>query len=297
MGNSSYSHSNWTLIVKLSFLPPPVVCLGVFFYIMAVILNVYVTTPNIRESARYVLFAHMLISDTLFLVVGFFLLLASLFAITILLPICYVLVTLGSLTFRVTPYILAAMALERYVSVCFPFRHVALCTGPRSNATVLVIWVVGLVPNAVDFVSLMTSVQMDFFSQDKICSYNVFNVSEGQNSVRNTTLILSLVVAGLIIVFTYVSIMVVAFKIGSGKSSAAKAARTVLLHAFQLLLCVTSLSVPFMTMQQEMWKIFSQILHFLLLTCLPRFLSPIIYGLRDEILRKCMKRILGRRRF
>lgn len=293
MANTTYVHNNWNLIVHMSLLPLAVVCFGVFLFIMAVILKVYVTTPNIRDSARYVLFAHMLISDTLFFVVGFFLLLASLFAVNLLIPICYIFVTLGSLTFRVTPYILAAMALERYVSVCFPLRHAELCTGPRSNTAILVIWAVGLVPNAIDFISIMTSVPMDFFTRDKVCTWHMFDLSSLQNSMRNITLILSIALVGLVILYTYVNIMVVALKIGSRKSCAFKAARTVMLHAFQLLLCVTSLSEPFLTMQQENLRVFISTLHFLLLTCFPRFFSPLIYGVRDEFLRKCIQRTLG----
>ncbi|XP_069828970.1 odorant receptor 131-2-like [Dendropsophus ebraccatus] len=297
MANSTELRSNWTLTVTLSLLPPAIICFGAFLYIMAIILKVYVTTPNIRDSARYVLFAHMLISDTLYLVVGFSLLMTSLFAVTILIPICYILVTLGSSSFRVTPYILAAMALERYISVCFPLRHIELCTRPRSNAAVLGIWVVGLIPNAMDFISLMTLVQKDFFSQDKICSRHIFDVSQEQNLVRKITLILSTVLVGLIILYTYVSIMVVAWKIGSGKSSASKAARTVIIHTFQLLLCLSSLYEPLVKKQEGKFMIFLQLFHFLVLTCLPRFLSPLIYGIRDEFLRKCILRNIGLRVF
>ncbi|XP_073404507.1 odorant receptor 131-2-like [Dendrobates tinctorius] len=291
--NSTYSVSSWTF-VRMAVIPPAVFCFGVFLYLMAVMLKIYVTTPNIWASARYILFAHMLINDTLYLLVGFLLLLATVFAITFLVPVCYVLITLGSSTFRTTLYILMAMALERYISVCFPLRHVELCTGPRYKATAIVIWVVGLVPCAADFISLMTSVRMDFFASYIKCNVDLFEITEMQKSLWSITLILSLALGVLIILYTYVNIMVVALKISSGKSSAFKAARTVLLHAFQLLLYFASWSPPYTEMKHDAH--YMRFMHFFALTCLPRFISPVIYGLRDEFLRKCIWKTLGYRR-
>ncbi|XP_073404456.1 odorant receptor 131-2-like [Dendrobates tinctorius] len=275
----------------MSVIPPAVFCFGVFVYLVVIMLKIYVTTPNIRDSARYTLFAHMLINDTLYLLVGFLLLLATVFAITFLVPVCYILITLGASTFRATLYILMAMALERYISVCFPLRHVELCTGPRCKATAIVIWVVGLVPSAADFISLMTSVRMDFFASYIKCNVDLFEITEMQKSLQSITLILSLALGVLIILYTYVNIMAVALKISSGKSSAFKAARTVLLHAFQLLLCFASLSLPVAEMKHDAHLV--RFMHFFALTCLPRFISPVIYGLRDEILRKCICKALG----
>ncbi|XP_073525096.1 odorant receptor 131-2-like [Phyllobates terribilis] len=288
LGNSTYPVSSWAFL-NMSVISLAVFCFGVFLYLMAVMLKVYVTTPNIRDSARYVLFAQMLINDTLYLLVGFFLLLATLFAITFLFPICYVLITLGSSTFISTLYILVAMTLERYISVCFPLRHIELCMGPRCKAAAIVIWVVGLVPSAADFISLMTSVKMDFFASYVKCNADLF-----EKSIWFMTCILSLTLGVLIILYTYVNIMVAALKIVSRKSSAFKAARTVMLHAFQLLLCFASLSPSFMEMRND--ALFMRFIHFFALSCLPRFISPLIYGLRDEVLRKCIWKALGFRR-
>ncbi|XP_075053749.1 odorant receptor 131-2-like [Mixophyes fleayi] len=282
------SSSKMTDALKIFLETLAIICFCFFFYFILIILHVYFTTPHVRENARYVLFAHMLINDTLYLVSGLILLLASLSLVYIPVPICYIIATLATVTFRITPYNLAAMALERYVAICFPLRHVTLCTSQRSNYVIAIIWVIGLIPNLADFIILSTSAKT-IFSLKIICNWETLTVNLVQRMIKSNTVIISLILVGLIIVFTYVRVMFIAKNMSSGRISAFKAGKTLMLHAFQFLLCLLSLTSSFMENYFRDYNYLSTV-NFLLLMCLPRFLSPFIYGLRDKVLSKRIRK-------
>ncbi|XP_075449352.1 odorant receptor 131-2-like [Ascaphus truei] len=287
----SVDSNKYSETVRMALLILLVLCFCFFLYFLTIILYVYFTTAHIRENTRYVLFVHMVINDTLYLVLGLTLLVAVLYKVYIPVSLCYVLVTIGSISFIVTPYNLAVMALERYVAICYPLRHAELCTPQRSHAAIAVIWAVGLIPNVADLIALSSSVETTFFSLNVICSWASLFKAPVQNTMRSITLILSFTLVGLIIVYTYIRIMQVARKLGSGKSSAFTAVKTVMLHAFQLLLCMTSFSSHFTEKYLKDYFAFLSVTNFLLFTCLPRFLSPLIYGIRDEVFRKYIKKL------
>ncbi|XP_075449585.1 odorant receptor 131-2-like [Ascaphus truei] len=301
MANSTALYSNITRVsvdssknaetVKTALIILLVLCFCIFLYFLTIILCVYFTTAHIRENTRYVLFVHMLINDTLYLVLGLTLLVAALYKVYLPVSLCYVLVTIVSISFRVTPYNLAVMALERYVAICYPLRHTELCTTQRSHAAIAVIWTVGLIPNVADLIALSSSVETTFFSLNVICSWASLLKAPVQNTMRSITLILSFTLVGLIIVYTYIRIMLVVQKLGSGKSSAFTAGKTVMLHAFQLLLCMTAFTSHFTEPYLKDYFAFLSVTNFLLFTCLPRFLSPLIYGIRDKVFRKYIKKL------
>ncbi|XP_077307091.1 odorant receptor 131-2-like [Lithobates pipiens] len=293
MSNSTSIQNKLSLSLRLTLVVPSVVFLCVFLYFITVIIRVYWNTPHVRETSRYILFFHMLMYDTLYLLLGFLLLMASQLSLTMLISICYILVTIGETTYLITPYILATMALERYISVCFPLRYVELCTAQRSNVTVAVLWMVSLALKAVDFILLAKSVNRDFFGHYVVCNRYVLIVGPVQGLVGISKTVLSLALVGLVIIYTYISILMVALKIGSGKSSALKASKTVLLHAFQLLLYIISLTSSIVEDHFDEFKLIIQYIAFLVFMCFPRFLGPLIYGLRDKAFRKCIQKTLG----
>ncbi|XP_063807051.1 odorant receptor 131-2-like [Pseudophryne corroboree] len=259
-----------------------------FLYFLSLMLHVFFTTAHVRDNARYILFIHMLINDTLYLAAGLTLFMLSMFLVYIPVPVCYVIVTLASVTFRITPYNLLAMAVERYVAICFPLRHVTLCTSQRTNYIITSIWVIGLIPNIADFIVLRSSVENSFFSQKVICLQATVTLKSVQISISSNILIISLILVGLIIVFTYIRVMLIARRMNSG-SSASKAGKTIMLHAFHFLLCIVSLLSPITDSYLRRYSNVLPIVDFLFLSCLPRCLSPLIYGIRDNVFRKRIK--------
>ncbi|XP_071989540.1 odorant receptor 131-2-like [Engystomops pustulosus] len=264
----------------------------VFLYIMAVMLFIYFTSPSAREEVRYVLFAHMLITDLIYLLSSLFLFLASFFPVTFPAPFCYIVITVSSSSMKVTPYNLAVMSLERYIAICFPLRHGDFCTMQRTNIAISVVWAIGLIPNFVDFIILFVLVDHSFFLRNLACVRVYFRVTPAQNTIRDVIYISTFSLVGLIILLTYIRIMMVALKVGSSKASAIKAGKTVMLHALQLLLCMTAFSYVIVEMLLKEQVTLLLIINFCFFMCLPRFLSPFIYGIKDEFFRKHMKRFV-----
>ncbi|XP_056415989.1 odorant receptor 131-2-like [Hyla sarda] len=293
--NSSGSFNNGSqtsadralFIVTNVFIILTFLCFCFFLYFISILLIVYFTTPQVRETSRYVLFAHMLVNDTLYLLLGFFLVLAYKH-LYIPVPICYFVIAITTASFRVTPYNLAVMALERYLAICYPLRYSMFCTVKRTYSVITAMWVLGFFPNAADLVVLSTSVKKSFFSQKLICKQEELIVEPVQNTIRSITFIGSLILVALVILFTYVKVMVIAWKSGCSSSSASKAGRTVMLHTIQLLLSIVSLTSNITECYGGNYMV---MINFLLFMCFPRLLSPLIYGIRDEVFSKCIKKM------
>eukprot|EP00079_Xenopus_tropicalis_P013631 XP_002942450.2 PREDICTED: olfactory receptor 2M3-like [Xenopus tropicalis] len=277
--------------VRMTFLILSFLCFGFFIYLVAIILYIFLSNAQVRESARYVLFAHILVNDLLYLSVGFYLLVSYLYLVFIPVPVCYIIVTLASCTFWVTPYNLALMSLERYVAICHPLRHTEICSGHRLTMAIALMWTLGLTPNVADFITFSLSANKRYFSLHVICSRESLTVNPTQNTIRSNVLVITVSLVALIILYTYIKVMLVARKVGSGTSSAIKAGKTVLLHGVQLLLSLMSLITSYIEANVKEYVVLLAISNFLFFMCLPRFLGPLIYGLRDEVFGKHLRKL------
>ncbi|XP_063297001.1 odorant receptor 131-2-like [Pelobates fuscus] len=276
------------LELRIMILTPNLISFCCFLYIVAIMLNVFFTTPHVRDNARYILFAHMIINDLIYLVIAISLFLLGLFLVTVPVTVCYFVLIISSSSFKVTPFNLAVMSLERYVAICIPLRHAEFCTKQRTGNMIAIIWIMGLIPQIADFIILTSSVHMDYFSQSDYCSRSIFLNTESQNMLRSAMHAMTFSLVALVIVFTYVRIMLVAKKIDSAKGSASKASKTVMLHAIQLLLCLLAFTYPITETYLKGYMF--PIINFSLFMCLPRFISPLIYGIRDDAFRTCITR-------
>ncbi|XP_072254722.1 odorant receptor 131-2-like [Pyxicephalus adspersus] len=275
------------LITKSVFFALSFFTYGFFLYFISNILAAYFANHHVRENSRYILFAHMLINDTMYLSLGLLLGVAYQF-LYIPIPICCFLVVITTATFLITPYNLAAMSLERYIAICFPLRYPMFCTAKRSYLTIAVMWIVGIIPNLADFAVLIRSVAKEFFLQSVLCKQEELTVNRIQSTIRSFVYISTLVLVALIIFFTYVQVMIIAKKTDSSKSSASKSGKTVMLHAGQLLLSIVSLASIITEAYGGQYMVMA---NFLLFMCVPRLLSPLIYGIRDEVFSKCIRKM------
>ncbi|KAM3936225.1 odorant receptor 131-2-like [Leptodactylus fuscus] len=263
----------------------------VFIYFVTIILHAFFTNPHIRENSRYVLFIHMLINDALLLSVLIFLFLMSRYLIFIPVPICYALLTFSINAFRVTPYNLAIMSLERFFAISYPLRHAEICTRQRSLLAIAAMWLLNLIPHFVDFIAMCYSMPKNFFTTKLECLWQEFAMNRFQVILRPVTDIATFMLVGLVILYTYVKVMIVARRIGSGKSSAFKAKKTVLLHALQLGLCMMAFTSSTTDSNLREYYYLMPLTNFFLFMCIPRFISPLIYGIRDEVFRKHMRKM------
>ncbi|OCT96419.1 hypothetical protein XELAEV_18014097mg [Xenopus laevis] len=285
---TTYANTPTTVIVLLTLIIFILFCFCVFLFFMEAILRVFFTTPHVRENVRYILFIHMLITDTLYLSCSIFVFISAVYKIQMPVPICIVIVMLASASFVVTPYNLAVMSLERYVAICYPLRHKELCTEQRSNMAIVGMWGVGLIPVIAEYITMSSMAGKNSVFGNIVCVPRaMFFVS---SSVQTIKFFLSMGTVGVVILFTYIKVMLVAFKLGSRSSTAFNAGKTVLLHAFQLLLCMGSFTYTVTETYLAQYFFFLPIINFFFLMCLPRFISPVIYGMRDEVFRKGIRR-------
>ncbi|KAM9319777.1 odorant receptor 131-2-like [Gastrophryne carolinensis] len=279
--------------IRMSFIFVLGVCFCLFIYLSAVMILVFFANPHLQESARYVLFYYMLVNDMSYLLLSCYLMLTSTYSLYIPVSLCYALYTSSAMMLRITPYNLSAMALEQYTAICHPLRYQVLCTPQRASLafTLICTWLV--IPYVAELGIMVTS-HTNIFNLYVLCKQEMLLVNPIQNVLRSANLIFCFTFVAIVIFFTYVKIMIVARRAGSQSSSASKARRTVMLHAFQLLLCMAALLSTLAEAFQEAisWAKLTPFFTFFFFTCVPRFISPLIYGLRDELLRKHIRKYL-----
>ncbi|XP_036444782.1 odorant receptor 131-2-like [Colossoma macropomum] len=262
---------------------------AVFIYINIVMLFTLRTKATFRETSRYILFAHMLLNDTIHLVVGLVLYVLGAFYLVIVRAICAFIVLMSASTFINAPLNLAVMSLERYTAICFPLRHSELATPMRTRVAVVVVWALGVFNVLTDVFALFLLAEPSFYLSHTVCTIEQLLVAPWQRGkgVALNTLLFVAVMA--VLLYTYVAILKQARAASTDHSSAQKALRTVLLHALQLGLSLMS----FLYVQLEFLlgslplPVYTQLrfLNFFMVLILPRCLSSLIYGLRDETFR------------
>ncbi|XP_049432633.1 odorant receptor 131-2-like [Epinephelus fuscoguttatus] len=238
-------------------------------------------------TTRYILFAVTLLSDSFILLMSDILLILHYFQIPMHVWLCIIICILSILYDTITPVTLTTMTLERYVAICMPLRHGELCSIHNTVRCILIIHSLSSVPCIVVLSTFVASVSLSFYEQHSVCTLEIFLVHRWQKHLRSAVHQFYFLIMCITIVFSYVQILNVA-KIASGenKKSTWKGLRTVILHAFQLLLCLIQLWCPFIeaAVPQINVRFFNTVRYFnyIMFSLAPRCLSPLIYGLRDE---------------
>ncbi|XP_061103947.1 odorant receptor 131-2-like [Conger conger] len=259
-----------------------------FTFLSGIMFFILWSKPKFREDSRYILFAHMLINDSVHLMGTIVLFLCVLAFLHMSKAICSILVLITAVTYHNTPLNLAVISLERYVAIRFPLRHTEIATQRRTAIAIGLIWLI----NSVNIlIELFYSIALDphFFTAPVLCTRQQMLIEEWQLAFSTGLNFFFLVVVALTILYIYISITFIAKSASTNKDSANKARKTVLLHMFQLGLCVTSFL--FILFESLIAKTASalyvplQYLNYFCLIVLPRCLSPLIYGLRDNAIR------------
>ncbi|XP_030007239.1 odorant receptor 131-2-like [Sphaeramia orbicularis] len=236
------------------------------------------------RTMHYILFANTLLADCMTLIITNILLILNTFRVAIQMWMCLIVCAISSLYFYITLVTLTAMTLERYVAICMPLRHAELCSTRRALYSILIIYALSSIPFIVIISAVIASATLRY-EEYTVCTVEV--IIHYNWRLRFGISQFYFLIMCLIIVFSYVKIMKVA-KAASGesKTSVTKGLRTVVLHAFQLLLCLTQLWCPLIenaVLQIDiMLFIYIRYFDYIVFILAPRCLSPLIYGLRDE---------------
>ncbi|XP_051782430.1 odorant receptor 131-2-like [Erpetoichthys calabaricus] len=258
----------------------------IFFYINCTMLFTFLRKHSFHQDTRYILFAHMLMVDTLQLLfmdlgvtLAYFFIVAPAGACILF---CMI---MASLTYFTT-LTLTFMCLERYVAICMPLRHAVIATVKRTLYAILIIWLIGSIPSFKELFIIVAIETVTFYSQRFICAYDMMIRSKWQSDLMSGVALSYFFLMSIIVLFTYLKMMQAARSASADKMLVTKARHTVVLHAFQLLLSLITLVCPFveMTVLQVDIQVFSNLryFNFVVFSLFPRCLSPLIYGIRDE---------------
>ncbi|XP_034034989.1 odorant receptor 131-2-like [Thalassophryne amazonica] len=266
-----------------------------FLYVNGVMLVALLRKPLLLESSRYVLFAHLLLTDSLQLVVAMLLYIFAAAKVTMLHYMCMFLTLLAIVFVKMSPLNLTIMSLERYVAICFPLRHSEVTTTRRTGVAIGVMWAVVSLDALVQLF-VFISLKHTHFTVQVFCSTQSMFMLQSHMTLYSTLTLLYFVLVSMIIIYTYIAVLVTV-KSASSKvgCKGAKALKTILLHLLQLCLCL--LTTLFNMINSEgVWKslhgiqaIHVQYILFLSLLIFPKCLSPLIYGLRDDAFRRVFK--------
>lgn len=283
-----YQQSHEVMLIGL-------LCVGsgcCFFYINSVLLHTLRTKQVFCETPRYILLFNLLFGDTVQLVSSFLLYLPAALRIRLAYSECGFLVLLTVLAASVSPLTLAVMSLERFVAVCFPLRYVIVFTVKSTGTAIALVWAFSFIHILIRVIMLLhvfsrnpPNLQMkDFCSKEAVFYAPIFNDFE---EVFASTLFLSV---GAAIAASYIGVSIVATSVSSNKESTRKALHTLLLHLIQLSL--TLISTLFTTIIAAISTTVTRLVLvriynvcFVYLSILPRCLSALVYGLRDQTIR------------
>nr|XP_046241072.1 odorant receptor 131-2-like isoform X2 [Scatophagus argus] len=252
------------------------------------------------ENPRYIMFIYMVINDALQLSLVTALYVVSYIFRKIHASVCCCLIMTAVLTTRSTPLILAGMAVERYISICFPLHYSQMCTVPRTVLLICVILILTATPPISDLLITIVNEPASLFHTPIFCDHPLLF---RQRSIYYKNCVFDgvyLSFVALTLIYTYCKIMLTARAASAGLASVKRARNTVLLHGLQLLLCMLAFVVP--SLQAALISLFPRFsleiryIFFLVVYIIPRFMSPVIYGFRDEQFRRYWTRYLACRR-
>uniref|UniRef100_A0A4W6F9K3 G-protein coupled receptors family 1 profile domain-containing protein n=1 Tax=Lates calcarifer TaxID=8187 RepID=A0A4W6F9K3_LATCA len=250
----------------------------VFLFINGTMLFTLRSKPVFCETSRYVLLYNLLFADTV--------------VITLTYPVCGVLIMFTRLTNDISPLTLMVMSLERYVAVCYPLRHATIITIRNTGLAIVGIWAFSSL-NVITQVLLLfvfsfnnlQSLQMkDFCGKESMLLDPVSDLYE-----KAFTYFL-FVSAGVAVICSYIGVMVAARSASTDKASVQKARKTLLLHMVQLGLSLSSTTyIPLViAISKVLDRIVIVRIQNVIYVCaiiLPRCLSSLIYGIRDQTIR------------
>nr|XP_043888850.1 odorant receptor 131-2-like [Solea senegalensis] len=263
------------------------VFISLFLCINFLLITVFFMKDFFYTTMRYIFFALTLMSDCVFLILTDVLLILIYFRFSIHMSLCLIVYMALSVHTFVTPVTLTVMTLERFVAICMPLRHGELCSTRSALHCILIIHAVSSLPCVVVLSIFFAYVNRSFYTQSALCSSDIFILHNWQGHLRSAISQFYFLVMVIVIMFSYLKIMKVARAAsGQNRKSTWKGLRTVVLHGFQLLLCLFQLWCPFIeaAVLQINLVLYINIRYFnyIMFILSPRCLSPLIYGLRDE---------------
>ncbi|XP_056156918.1 odorant receptor 131-2-like [Lampris incognitus] len=262
-------------------------------YINGTLVHTFNKHQIFNVHPRYILFIHLVINDMMQLALSSFLHVISYALYTINVSFCCLLLIVAIFATLNTPLSLAGMAVECYIAICIPLRYGQICTVKRTYVVIGLIWVLSTVSILPDLFILLATEPLEFFYSRVFCVRDYVFRSTYSLEKRDASHIVFLVLVWLTLLNIYFRIL---FAAKAANTDVKKARNTILLHGFQLLLCMLTYVQPML--ENSLLYLFPKHIltmrftGYIFIQILPRFVSPIVYGLRDQTFRRYLKRYL-----
>ncbi|XP_031735538.1 odorant receptor 131-2-like [Anarrhichthys ocellatus] len=250
-------------------------------------------------NPRYILFIHLVVNDMIQLTTSISLFVLSYIFYRINVSLCCLIMIFTVFTTLNTPLNLAVMAVECYIAICLPLRHAELCTIRRTYILIGLIWAMSAVPMLPDVFILLATEPVELFYSNIFCHRDNLFRHPIHLKKKEVSYAVYLVVVWLTLLYTYIKIILAAKTAKASKSADGdtnKARNTILLHGFQLLLCMLTYvahlirkALVYSFPENNQIIIFAS---YIIVQLLPRLVSPIVYGLRDNTFRQHLKKYL-----
>ncbi|XP_029358322.1 odorant receptor 131-2-like [Echeneis naucrates] len=268
-------------------------------YINGTLIHTFRKHQIFYVNPRYILFIHLVLNDMIQLTTSFSLFVFSYVFYKINTFFCCLIITSAVFTTLNTPLNLAFMAVECYIAICLPLRHAELCTIRRTYILIGWIWAMSAATTLPDVFIIVATEPVQLFYSTIFCERDNLFRHPVSSKKRDVSYIIYLVVVWLTLVFTYFKIFFAAKAAKESKSGvphAKKARNTILLHGFQLLLCMLTYIAPLLKNALLLWfpkyNVHIIFVCYVIVQILPRFISPMVYGLRDNTFRQHLRKYL-----
>ncbi|CAL8354124.1 unnamed protein product [Gadus morhua 'NCC'] len=204
-------------------------------YINGTLVHTFTRHQIFYMNPRYILFIHLVINDMILLTLFVFILVLTYIMLDMSVPFCTLLLIMALLTDLNTPLTLAVLAMECYIAICFPLHHVQICTVPKTYLVIGLIWLISGLTVLPDLFVMLGTESHEFLHSRVFCvSTTVFrNVYFKEK--RDASNSIFLVLVWLVLFYTYFNIL---FAAKAASLDAKKGRNTVILHGFQLVLCM-----------------------------------------------------------
>uniref|UniRef100_A0A3P8TSI8 G-protein coupled receptors family 1 profile domain-containing protein n=1 Tax=Amphiprion percula TaxID=161767 RepID=A0A3P8TSI8_AMPPE len=241
----------------------------VFLYINGIMLFTLRSKAVFCETARYILLYNLLFAETVQLVLSQVLFLLAADRVIMTYPLCGFLTQLANLTTTISPLTLVVMSVERYVAVCYPLRHADIVTVRNTDVLFRVLLLLEVL------VEELQSRQMKNY-----CSSTSMFVGPISHAYSKAFTCFVFTSAGVAIISSYTGVAAAARSASADKASAHKARNhTAAASVYSPLLIALS------TVVVRVVFVRIQTLVYMFIFIVPRCLSSLIYGLRDQSIR------------